>query len=143
MQTLVAPCYDWRAIITSALAVLVRSRARWARPVILRVWEDYFCGIKGNGKLVFLEHNDMVRKLVSRNKLLEYRVGEDGWEPLCRFLDVPVPEETPFPNVNMTRQTKRMIEKVAWQELKNAATRVVWVAIFVVVSILLYQYFLV
>ena len=26
----------------------------------------------------------------------------DGWEPLCRFLNVPVPADTPFPRLNDT-----------------------------------------
>ena|SRR5947207_2553645 len=30
----------------------------------------------------------------------------EGWEPLCRFLDVPVPEGRPFPHLN-DRETFR------------------------------------
>ena len=30
---------------------------------------------------------------------LEYRLGQ-GWEPLCTFLDKPVPQNVPFPHVN-------------------------------------------
>jgi len=41
------------------------------------------------------KHRRWVRGLVPKDRLLEYNV-RDGWEPLCRFLDVPVPEE-PFP----------------------------------------------
>jgi Sulfotransferase domain len=37
---------------------------------------------------------------VPPERLLVYEVG-DGWEPLCRFLGVPVPDE-PFPHVNAT-----------------------------------------
>jgi len=40
----------------------------------------------------------MIRGLVRKEKLLEWTV-EDGWEPLCRFLDKGVPDE-PFPHVN-------------------------------------------
>jgi hypothetical protein len=36
---------------------------------------------------------------VPADRLLDYRVQE-GWEPLCRFLDVKVPDE-PFPRVNV------------------------------------------
>lgn len=35
---------------------------------------------------------------VPEDRLLVYCVT-DGWEPLCRFLDVPMPNE-PFPNIN-------------------------------------------
>jgi hypothetical protein len=45
-------------------------------------------------------HNTAVRRDVPAERLLEFNVAE-GWEPLCRFLDVPVPD-TPFPRVNTT-----------------------------------------
>ncbi len=35
---------------------------------------------------------------VPAGQLLVYKVG-DGWDPLCRFLDRPVPD-TPFPRTN-------------------------------------------
>lgn len=38
----------------------------------------------------------------SDDRLLTYSIG-DGWEPLCTWLDVPVPE-TPFPKTNSTKQ---------------------------------------
>ena len=43
-------------------------------------------------------HNEEVRRDAPPNRLLEWR-ATDGWEPLCRALRVPVPEE-PFPRVN-------------------------------------------
>ena len=47
---------------------------------------------------VFNDHVDLVKRTVSEEKLLVFSVKE-GWEPLCSFLGVPVPD-TPFPNVN-------------------------------------------
>ena len=35
-------------------------------------------------------HNAAVKALVPKKKLLIYRIG-DGWEPLCKFLDKPIP----------------------------------------------------
>lgn len=40
----------------------------------------------------------MVRGLVPPDRLLEWSVQE-GWEPLCKFLDKPIPDES-FPHVN-------------------------------------------
>jgi hypothetical protein len=48
---------------------------------------------------VFENHYERVRRTVPAERLLVYRVQE-GWEPLCRFLDVDVPDE-PFPRVNV------------------------------------------
>ncbi|MFD0855736.1 sulfotransferase family protein [Actinomadura adrarensis] len=48
---------------------------------------------------VFEQHYARVRQTVPAERLLVYRVQE-GWEPLCRFLGVDVPDE-PFPRVNV------------------------------------------
>ncbi len=50
-----------------------------------------------------------IRELVPPERRLEYQMGA-GWEPLCAFLDVPVPD-VPFPNAN---------EKEAHQQEINA-----------------------
>jgi hypothetical protein len=47
---------------------------------------------------VFNEHNDAVRREISPDRLLVFEVAQ-GWEPLCAFLGVPVPDE-PFPRTN-------------------------------------------
>lgn len=49
---------------------------------------------------VFEAHNQAVIDAIPASRLLVYRPG-DGWEPLCRFLNVPVPEED-FPHLNDT-----------------------------------------
>jgi hypothetical protein len=43
-------------------------------------------------------HNAEVRRVVPAERLLEWQVSE-GWEPLCEFLEVDVPQE-PLPHVN-------------------------------------------
>jgi Sulfotransferase domain len=59
---------------------------------------------------VFTEHNDEVRRTVPAERLLEYEVSQ-GWEPLCRFLGVPVPAE-PFPRLNDSATfQQRIIER--------------------------------
>lgn len=45
---------------------------------------------------IYRDHNDDVKKLVPKEDLLVFDVRE-GWEPLCRFLNVDVPDK-PFPN---------------------------------------------
>jgi hypothetical protein len=42
-----------------------------------------------------------VRETIAPERLLVFDVKE-GWEPLCAFLGVPVPEDEPFPHVNDT-----------------------------------------
>jgi hypothetical protein len=52
-------------------------------------------------------HNEAVRRTYSPDRLLVYEVSE-GWEPLCTFLGVAVPEE-PFPRVNTTDEFREHI----------------------------------
>ncbi|MBO3750432.1 sulfotransferase family protein [Streptosporangiaceae bacterium NEAU-GS5] len=47
---------------------------------------------------VFDAHLAEVRAAIPADRLLDFQVAQ-GWEPLCAFLEVPVPDE-PFPNVN-------------------------------------------
>jgi hypothetical protein len=44
---------------------------------------------------------------VPSNRLLVFDVAE-GWAPLCRFLDVPVPE-APFPRTNSTEEFWKLV----------------------------------
>ncbi|HYL59113.1 MAG TPA: sulfotransferase [Candidatus Acidoferrales bacterium] len=56
---------------------------------------------------VFNRHNQAVRDAIEPARLLVFDVRE-GWVPLCRFLQVPVPDE-PFPRLNDTASTQAMI----------------------------------
>ncbi len=47
-------------------------------------------------------NNARVREIIPAERLLVFNVAE-GWDPLCRFLDVPVPE-TPFPNTHARKE---------------------------------------
>jgi hypothetical protein len=51
---------------------------------------------------VYKRHNAEVRKRIPANRLLVYEVAQ-GWEPLCKFLGVPVPS-TPMPKTNSTEE---------------------------------------
>lgn len=56
----------------------------------------------------FHAHIDEVRSSVPPERLLEYRV-EQGWQPLCAFLGVPVPAGVPFPRVNDRQYFQRVL----------------------------------
>jgi len=45
---------------------------------------------------------EYVKQLVPKDQLLVYNVKQ-GWEPLCKFLDIPVPN-VPMPRVNDKQQ---------------------------------------
>jgi PAS domain S-box-containing protein len=56
---------------------------------------------------VFNAHNEDVRRKVPADRLLVYEITE-GWEPLCEFLDVPVPD-TPMPHLNDATSFRAMV----------------------------------
>jgi len=67
------------------------------------VWDGTFGGRfadQDTAIKIFEEHNARVRRAIPAERLLVFEVAE-GWEPLCSFLEVPVPE-TPFPRLNDT-----------------------------------------
>lgn len=75
-------------------------------PLLDRMWNAHF-GV-GPGEIpdeataveAFERHTARVSAEVPADRLLVYRVGQ-GWEPLCEFLGVDVPDE-PFPRLNDT-----------------------------------------
>jgi hypothetical protein len=77
----------------------------------------------------FEEHNDNVRRAAKAagRDLLEYGVQE-GWEPLCKFLEVPIPD-TKFPRVN---DSAAFLKQVRWMRnlaiLKMAGKGLVYIA---------------
>ena len=55
----------------------------------------------------FKRHNAEVERTIPRERLLVYDVAQ-GWEPLCRFLGVPVPD-APFPRTNSREEMAAMM----------------------------------
>ena len=55
----------------------------------------------------FKSHVEEVKRTIAPERLLVFQVSE-GWDPLCHFLGVDVPEST-FPHVNTTEQFLTMV----------------------------------
>ena len=69
------------------------------------IWQGVFGGRMDDKDHViecYERHNQEVIDTVPAEQLLVFRPG-DGWEPLCRFLQKPVPD-TEFPKVNSTEE---------------------------------------
>ncbi len=62
---------------------------------------------------VFKGHNEEVQATVSADRLLVFQV-QDGWEPLCKFLECEPPEGVPFPHLN---EGKKTLEDLARRRL--------------------------
>lgn len=72
----------------------------------------------------YTEHRDMVMDTVPSGQLVLHR-PELGWEPLCKALDVPVPD-VPYPNLNDVNvfnflfSDEGVDERTAYEFLKSA-----------------------
>ncbi|RPJ27035.1 MAG: sulfotransferase family protein [Chloroflexi bacterium] len=66
------------------------------------VWEGIFHNKledKAHAVEVFQNHIAEVKRIVPKQRLLVFE-ARHGWEPLCAFLDVPVPAHKPYPHRN-------------------------------------------
>jgi hypothetical protein len=75
------------------------------------IWEGTFGGHfpdKAAAIEIFQQHIAQVQQQVPPERLLVYQVQE-GWAPLCAFLEVPIPDQ-PFPRVNDTESFKQRLE---------------------------------
>ncbi len=108
----------WYASFESTILQLVGAMDQVADPHIRAtiemggplVGEGVFGGRAGDpehAKAVYRAHHATVREAIAAERLLVFDVRE-GWEPLCAFLEVPVPA-TPFPNVNDAQQFKALL----------------------------------
>nr|XP_039263590.1 uncharacterized protein LOC120339504 isoform X2 [Styela clava] len=61
----------------------------------------------------YRQHNLYVNSICPEKKLLIYNVKE-GWEPLCRFLNKEIPEQT-FPKVNVKGEIMKKLMNNKWK----------------------------
>jgi hypothetical protein len=88
------------------------------------VWRDFGDRIHDRDFMTkyFDEHNAAVEAGVAEKRLLVYDVAQ-GWEPLCEFLGMPVPD-SPFPKVNSREEMQaRMATPIDSADLREHARR--------------------
>ncbi len=71
-----------------------------------------------NSKQVYKEHYENIKRWTPKERLLVFNL-QDGWEPLCKLLNVPIPD-VPFPRINDSDELQRRINV----SLKISMTRV-------------------
>lgn len=84
---------------------------RRSRMVFEVIWDGLFGGRmedKDHVIDVYLRHNQQVKDEVPAEQLLVFESSQ-GWDPLCAFLEVPVPDE-PYPRVNTTEDFRAMVQ---------------------------------
>jgi len=74
------------------------------------IWDGVFDGRMDDREHVigvFNTHNQYVRDSLPADRLLVFE-ARDGWQPLCEFLEVPLPDE-PYPKTNTTEDFLAML----------------------------------
>jgi Sulfotransferase domain len=101
----------WQFKVLKLVAPFIRKMGDMSHKLI---WQRNHKGTmndRGRAIAEYEQHIEDVKAAVPANKLLIFTVDQ-GWEPLCKFLGVPVPAE-PFPNVNDRAQVKKVIAGMA------------------------------
>lgn len=83
---------------------------RRASMVFELVWDGLFDGRLEDKDYVidvYLKHNQQVKDEVPAERLLVFE-SRQGWQPLCDFLQVPVPEDA-YPRTNSTEDFARLM----------------------------------
>lgn len=77
----------------------------------------------------YREHYELVRRIVPKERLLEYRLGV-GWEPMCELLGKEI-SDIEFPRVNETASMHEKISIIARRGIRNLLTRaLLWIGPF-------------
>lgn len=105
-------------ILAQLWSPLAEIAARYAEPMLSvkttitarKLFLGFFearnvCEIRKNAQRVYERHHSMIQDMVPSSQLLMYRTG-DGWEPICSFLEKPIPQ-VEFPWVNEMAELKR------------------------------------
>ena len=119
----------WYESVRTTIFMIPSSFPRWVRTLVppankfiqmieKTVWENELNGRfqdREETKKVFLQRIEAVKTKIPRERLLVHE-AKDGWDPLCRFLDVPVPDHD-YPWVNEGRQIRmvvRILQVLNW-----------------------------
>ena len=89
---------------------------KFRRLVFASIWGGIFRGKfedQSTAVEIFNQHIENVKREVPAERLLVFDV-RDGWEPLCRFLEVDTIPDEPFPRVNEAAEIKRIVSILRW-----------------------------
>ena len=109
----------WYQSVKETIYTVIPNFPKWIRLVLPRVnkaldminrtvWIREFSGRFEDKEFavdVFNNHIELVKKIIPAERLLIHSAKE-GWQPLCDFLGVPVPNE-PYPWINESINFKR------------------------------------
>ena len=97
---------SWYKSISETILATVWAPDKWPAPavewfkMVTKVLERSFGDAKDKDAIIaaYTAHETAVKAAIPAERLLVHS-AKDGWEPLCKFLGVPVPAE-PYPRTN-------------------------------------------
>lgn len=124
---------DWYESVMKTIWPVVQETylARWRRWILPKPWfrdfldkrygHTFYGDMPNKGKNGYVKHNEMIRRLVPKERLLEYNVKE-GWEPLCNFLGKEIPGGD-FPRLNDGPAFNALMEKSRQKQYQKMRVR--------------------
>lgn len=91
----------WWALLNRTWSVLSRGTPAYQKSAYPALLES------------FDKHESHVRTVVHQERLLEFHPSQ-GWGPLCRFLDIPVPAVA-FPHLNEPESLVQIRKAMYWE----------------------------
>lgn len=110
LQTIYFTESAWQFRVLGGVAPFARKMRDMCHKL---VWQRFHQGTmrdRGAALARYRQHIDEVKAAVPPQRLLVFS-ADQGWQPLCDFLGVPVPA-APFPNVNDRAEFQRRIAKM-------------------------------
>jgi hypothetical protein len=114
-ESTISTIYGFRSAFSPWFQRAVPTAGRFVEMVERLVWDGLFGGRfsdRDHAIEVFTRHVEYVCSTCPPERLLVFDVA-DGWDPLCAFLNVPVPDR-PFPHLNDAKVTRRVVSSVRW-----------------------------
>jgi hypothetical protein len=134
LQTIDALVHHPLLPVISVLDLVLRLSTRFVRPAFCKLWTDFYDGdFSVHGKRRYHEHCEEIRRLVPKERLLEYNVSE-GWKPLCDFLGHAPPPSVEFPRGNDIQVFKKNFKHMMLVLLSFYAKKVIKIGSFAVAS---------
>jgi hypothetical protein len=121
--------YPFSYVLPQWAARVIPYFRSFNRMVVAQVWHGVFGGRfedREHALAIYRAHVAHVRATAPPDRLLVFE-SKEGWEPLCRFLDVPVPAD-PYPHLNDAATIKRAllaIKVLGWLLLAGVVLGVV------------------
>jgi len=131
----------WYQSVSETIYTVVPNFPKWLRLILPRankvmdmidrtIWIGEFSGRFEDKEFavdVFNKHIELVKTVFPEERLLIHS-AKDGWQPLCDFLGVPVPDG-PYPWVNESisfKRNLRIIKAVKWMPVVLVIILLLW-----------------